>query len=338
MSTQGVTIEVPVPYEMEFARASGSGTKRVRVCEIVPVNVASVEAPVAISADFSDGETVVRWHAHDDALWRPMFQHNHIHSKAIDLEGFRARVSARADSRWVDDPFASLADFGKGALKSREEPMRAGRRRLLFDGREAAVERVRALAADVILVDGVPMRKAPEPVWTVGMFQIYSIANGMVRLVAPDLEGDALSPFTFPFDAFDEAKAFAVAASGEIAPREWTPVCEDWAIEASLHAKGPDPHECDRTTWRSFLDSAFALQFGRMPASLLPLIGEAQASFDSKDPKRLSDALEAFEGKLGPLTALGYRGGELLLRIRRTYLEARRQLDEDDAYALSTVI
>lgn len=337
MSPQGVTIEVPIPYEIQFARASGTGSTRVRVCETVPVHVACVDAPVAVTATFHTGDKV-EWRERDGALWRPMFRNRSVHSERVGLEDLRARLRDRSDVTWSDDPFSSLSDFGKGALKSREEVLRGGRRRILLDGRETAIEAARAIAADLLLVDGVPYRKAPEPVWTVGTLQVYSLVNAMVRLVPPDLEGEVMSPFAFPYDAFDEAQAFALSARDVFGARAALPVVEEWSVASSREGKGFGKGVSDARAWLSFRESISTIPFGKVPTTLLPAIAKAQEAFDAGDVDGLSDALDGLGEIVAPLVAAGYTGCGALLQVRRIYAESRRQLDEDDAYALSTVI
>ena len=335
-------IEIPVAYEIEVTKRRGVGNRTLQVHERFEVEVPSLEACPALVTATSHIGNVLEWREHAGETWRTFeaptscYQERGLCTRE-NYDLFLDRLLQPGNGRyygWQELSFSKTWDdrsVGFGRSVSRDEALSAPYGVIVEDGREKAEAIARRKATNLILVGGVPHRKAPLPVWVVERGWVGEPRGLQVSLSIPERLFSVFA--TFGHDRKDEAMAFARRASAEIGLPEPS-VDERGSVEFSVPGKGVP-------AWKQA-----CVAFGAMKLevedkvselSSRTLIGLGFGEQALKDLRRDLGNEEALAMLEEALRNLGAENETTLkrLKIHELHKEYTQELVEDDRFALS---
>lgn len=335
-------IEIPVAYEIEVTKRRGVGNRILQVHERFEVEVPSLDAcPALVTAKTHIGN-ILEWREHAGETWRTLeapnscYQERGLCSRA-NYELFIDRLLLPGGARyhgWQELSFSKTwndKNVGFGKSISRTEALSAPYGVIVADGREKAEATARRKAENLILVDGVPHRKAPFPVWVVERGWIGDPRGLQVSLSIPERLFNVFA--TFGHDRKDEAIAFAKRAAAEVDMPE-PAIDERGTVEFSVPGMAAPAWKQASVVFQAM---KFEVEDKVSELSARTLIGLGfgeQALKDLRQDLKNEDALAMLEESI---RKLGVDNETTLkrLRIHDLHKEYAQDLTEDDRFALS---
>lgn len=338
-------IEIPVRYEIEVTKRRGTGNRTLQVHERFEVEVPSLPASPALVTAKSHIDNVIEWREHEGLTYRTFeAPHSCYHQRGLctreNYDLFLDRLLTTAGNGyngWQELSFSPTWEdvaVGFGRTAPRHEALAAPYGVIVEDGRDKAEAIARRKASNLILVDGVPHRKAPLPVWLVERGWVSEPRGLQVTLSIPERMFGAFA--AFPHDRKDEALAFATRVSAELDMPE-PHVDERGSLAYSIPGT-PVP------AWRQAMVTFQAMKGDLVETRVINLssrtliglgFGE-QAQKDLRKDVADADALAALEDAIRKLSA----DNEFTLRRHRIHEFQKayaQELDEADSFALQTL-
>ena len=347
--------EIVGEYTVKLAKRRGSGFDEFLVYERFEVPVEALPAKEAAVRLGGGQRCDIEWREHAGETWRTFEGTTNVAFQGIVTADLYRQmmdrfcdpdIHKRPSSGWQDLVFPAFWEtrgslwLSRKAIPRSQVPLAQGRT-VLEDGREEAWAKAMGKAANVVLFDGVPHRKAPLPVWNVTHKSQGSI------WYEPVMPETIHSPgATFPHDRLDDALVFAhrlAEAVGGVVQREGKAV-----VEHSIEGRPlPAVHEAAN----AFKGIQWALGSDRvrdLPLECLAAIGEGARGVLHLRKGRIEEGLAALEAAIEAFAEdrsevdVGECGSRLAIAASyaRTHLAHGRfltEIDDQDRFALEGI-
>jgi hypothetical protein len=170
-------------------------------------------APIVIAAEWPDDQRSLNWVTYEDSLWREVL--GPAGAGVLDVETLsRLNGDLGNITVWHDYPFVTDDPVHPGHILSPVTAFHCLPPIVRADRAAFARTHAEAVAADLLIVDGIVHRRSVAPIWTVG----DGLYTPWLTVGSPDMGDEGMQ--SFAIDRRDDARAFCQLLQHELRANE----------------------------------------------------------------------------------------------------------------------